>query len=62
MAFFGVNNPALCALVLVKPGSVSTLSEIKVPHTRVGLLSTHELQKEQDATSLPTVRLLLIEI
>lgn len=62
MASFGVNNSALCVLVLVKPGSVSTLSEIKVPHTLVGLLSTHELQREQDATSLPTVHLLLIEI
>lgn len=46
MASFGVNNSALCALVLLKAGSVRTQFEIKVPHALVGSLSARELFKE----------------
>lgn len=46
MASFGRNNLALCALVLVKAGSVRTQFEIKVPHALVGSLSAREPFKE----------------
>lgn len=46
MASFGLNNSALCVLVLVKAGSVRTQFEIKVPHALVGSLSARELFKE----------------
>ena len=61
LASFGVNNSALCVLVLVRAGSIRTLFEIKVPHAQIGLLSTHECFKENRMQLLLTV-LLLIEM